>query len=58
MKMWVDQYSEGVIYAWTELLINTKFGPEELPMLYTANTTVEECAEWVAPTWHLNPLLP
>jgi len=25
-------------------------------MLYTANTTIEACAEWVTATWRLYPL--
>jgi len=25
-------------------------------MLYTANTTIEACAEWVRATWRLYPL--
>ena len=27
---------------------NKKFGPEELILLYTANTTAEACAEWIS----------
>ena len=33
-----------------------KFWPEEILMLYTANTTVEACAEWVTATWRLYPI--
>jgi len=39
--------SVDFIYVWTELLITKKFWAEELLIFYTANTTVEACAEWV-----------
>ena len=32
-------------YVWTELLIKKNCGREELLLLYTANKTVEACAE-------------
>jgi len=35
-------------YVWTELLIKKNCGREELLLLYTANKTVEACAEWVS----------
>jgi len=59
MKSKKTKHSEGVIYAWIELLIKKNYGREEFLLLNTANKTVEACAEWVSALYShlaLNPL--
>jgi len=48
MKSKYTKYSEGVIYAWIELLIKKNYGREELLLLNIANMTVAACTEWVS----------
>ena len=54
MKSKSTKYSEGVMYAWIELL-KKKYGREQLRLLNTANKTVEACAEWVSVSYRVYP---